>query len=100
MSRPLVSMPVADAAARASVLRRLELAVLRRLEGRASGDHPTRALGPGGDRAAARPYEPGDDARLVDWNLTARLGQVHVRQTEADRELETWVVAEIGRAHV
>jgi len=94
MSRPLVSMPVGDAAARASVLRRLELAVLRRLDGRASGDHATRTLGPGGDRAAARPYEPGDDARLVDWNLTARLGQVHVRQTEADRELETWVVAD------
>ena len=28
----------------------------------------------------------------MDWNLTARSGQVWVRQTEADRELETWVV--------
>jgi uncharacterized protein (DUF58 family) len=94
MSAPLLSMAAPDAAARAQVLRRLELAVLRRLDGRDSGDHASFAYGPGSERAGARPYAPGDDARLVDWNLTARSGQVWVRQTEADRELETWVVVD------
>jgi uncharacterized protein (DUF58 family) len=90
----LLSMPAAEAAARALVLRRLELAVLGRLGGMESGDYLTSAYGPGSERAGARPYEAGDDARLVDWNLTARAGSVWVRQTEADRELETWVVAD------
>jgi uncharacterized protein (DUF58 family) len=87
-------MAASDAAARAQVLRRLELAILRRLDGRDTGDHTSYAYGPGSERAGARPYAPGDDARLVDWNLTARSGQVWVRQTEADRELETWVVVD------
>jgi len=94
MSAPLLSMAASDAAARAQVLRRLELAIARRIDGRDSGDHTSFAYGPGSERAGARPYAPGDDARLVDWNLSARSGSVWVRQTEADRELETWVVVD------
>jgi uncharacterized protein (DUF58 family) len=94
MSTRLLALPATDAAARAQVLRRLELAVARRLDGREAGEHATASYGPGSERAGARPYEAGDDARLVDWNLTARSGSVWVRQTEADRELETWVVAD------
>ena len=44
--------------------------------------------------AGARPYGPGDDARRIDWNLTARALSPHVRTTEADRELETVIVAD------
>lgn len=94
MSAPLLSLAASDAAARSQVLRRLELAVAHRLDGRDSGDHASYAYGPGSERAGARPYAPGDDARLVDWNLSARSGQVWVRQTEADRELETWLVVD------
>ena len=47
----------------------------RRLDGVVSGDHATPAVGPGSERAGARAYEPGDDARLIDWNLTARVGR-------------------------
>ncbi|HTY71204.1 MAG TPA: DUF58 domain-containing protein [Actinomycetes bacterium] len=85
---------VAEVAARASVLRRLELEVLRRLDGSASGDHQTVQLGPGSERAGARAYQPGDDARLIDWNLTARSAETHVRTTEAEREIDTWLVAD------
>lgn len=76
------------------MLRRLELEVTRRLDGILSGDHLARSTGPGSERAGARPYEPGDDARLMDWNLTARSLGPHVRTTDADRELETWMVAD------
>lgn len=86
--------PVASVVSRAAVLRRLELEVLRRLDGLVSGDFRTHAIGPGSERAGARRYEPGDDARRMDWNLTARSLTPHVRTTEADRELETWVVAD------
>ena len=83
-----------DQVTRAAVLRRLELDVARRLDGRLSGDYRTPAYGPGSERAGAREYEPGDDARRIDWNLTARAHSPFVRTTEADRELETWVVVD------
>ncbi len=88
------SATVTDQLGRAEVLRRLELQIVRRLDGRASGDHRTSAIGPGSERAGAREYQPGDDARRIDWNLTARSHAVHVRSTEADRELQTWVIAD------
>jgi uncharacterized protein (DUF58 family) len=88
------SAPPASVAAKAAVLRRLELDVTRRLDGMLSGDYLARNHGPGTEPAGARAYGPGDDARRMDWNLTARALSPHVRTTEADRELETWVVAD------
>ena len=81
-------------ATKAAVLRRLELDLTRRLDGMVSGDYLTFTPGPGTDPAGARPYGPGDDARRIDWNLTARALSPHVRTTEADRELETFIVAD------
>jgi uncharacterized protein (DUF58 family) len=79
---------------KATVLRRLELDVTRRLEGLVSGDYLALATGPGTEAAGARPYAPGDDARHIDWNLSARTLSPHVRTTDADRELETCVVVD------
>ncbi len=59
-----------------------------------SGDYLTVASGPGSEPAGARLYNPGDDARRIDWNLTARTLAPHVRTTDADRELETWIVVD------
>lgn len=84
----------ADVAVKAAVLRRLELDVTRRLDGLISGDHLAFSPGPGSEAAGARPYGPGDDARRIDWNLSARALAPHVRTTEADRELETWILAD------
>ena len=83
-----------DAAAKAAVLRRLELDVTRRIEGVLSGAYAAYGRGPGTERVGARRYEPGDDARRMDWNLTARTNHPHVHVTEPDRELETWFVAD------
>ncbi len=93
--RPLPpSMPPGAVAAKAAVLRRLELDVRRRLDGMVSGDYLAWASGPGSEAAGARAYSPGDDARRIDWSLTARVVVPHVRTTEADRELETWIVVD------
>ena len=43
-----------------------------------------------------RGYQPGDDVRRIDWNVTARMQAPHVRETIADRELETWVVVDLS----
>ncbi len=52
--------------------------------------------GPGSEPGDARPYHPGDDVRRMDWSVTARTTEPHIRQTVADRELETWIVADLS----
>jgi uncharacterized protein (DUF58 family) len=76
------------------VLRRLELEVDRRLDGLITGDYLAWAMGPGTERTGARRYEPADDARRIDWNLSARSLDPQVRTTQADRELETTIVVD------
>ena len=83
-----------EVATRAAVLRRLELDVTRRLDGMLSGDFVTALPGPGSETAGSRAYGPGDDARRIDWNLTARSLGAYVRTTDADRELETSVIVD------
>ena len=77
-----------------AALRRLELTIVRRLEGFLHGDHLGLLPGAGADVNDARPYEPGqDDVRMMDWAVTARTTVPHVRETIADRELEVWAPA-------
>ncbi len=77
-------------------LRALELTVRGRLDGLLQGNHLGLVPGPGSEPGEARAYQPGDDVRRMDWAVTARTTQPHVRQTVADRELETWVVLDLS----
>ena len=74
------------------VLRRLEWRVLRRLDGRLQGDFRTLLHGNGVDVADLREYEPGDDVRHIDWNVTARMDTPYVRTYLEDRELTAWLL--------
>ncbi len=85
---------VASVSSNAAQLSRLELQVTIRLDGMLRGDFTGLRPGPGTETAGARTYEVGDDARRIDWNLTARSLTPQVRTTEADRELHTWVVVD------
>ncbi|HEV7725371.1 MAG TPA: DUF58 domain-containing protein [Modestobacter sp.] len=85
-----------DAASAAVMLRRLELTVRRRLDGLLQGDHLGLVPGSGSEAGDARTYHPGDDVRRMDWPVTARTQVPHVRETIADRELETWVVLDLS----
>jgi uncharacterized protein (DUF58 family) len=90
-----MSVPAPPRVAGASaeeVLRRLQIDVARRLDGMLHGDHEGLTPGHGSEPGETRLYEPGDDVRRIDWNVTARMPQVHVRETVADRELSTWVL--------
>jgi len=75
-------------------LRRLELLVTRKLDGLLQGDHQGIVPGGGTDAGEGRVYQPGDDVRRIDWNLTARSTVTSVLDTVADRELETWLVVD------
>ncbi|MBA3250385.1 MAG: DUF58 domain-containing protein [Geodermatophilaceae bacterium] len=88
---PRLKQDTADA-----VLRRLELTVRRRLDGLLHGNHLGLVPGAGSENAESRLYYPGDDVRRMDWPVTARTAVPHVRETIADRELETWVVVDLS----
>lgn len=80
---------------RGRALRSLELTVKRRLEGFLHGDITGLLTGPGTEPNEARPYQPGqDDVRRMDWNVTARSVEPHVRAPLAERELETWALVD------
>jgi uncharacterized protein (DUF58 family) len=74
------------------LLLRLEWRVIRRLDGRIQGAYRTGYRGIGMDLAGVRPYADGDDARHIDWNVTARLDELHIREFTEDRELTSWLV--------
>jgi uncharacterized protein (DUF58 family) len=79
-----------------AALRTLELTVRRRLDGLLQGNHIGLVPGPGSELGEARAYQPGDDVRRMDWAVTARTTEPHIRQTDADRELETWLVVDLS----
>ena len=70
-----------------AILRRVEWTVIRRLDGLLQGEYRTLFRGHGLDLADIREYEPGDDVRYIDWNVTARMDTPYVRQYLEDREI-------------
>lgn len=94
--RPSWAPPALDTGRLQVALRTMELNVRRRLDGLLQGNHLGLVPGPGTEPGDARVYQPGDDVRRMDWAVTARTGEPHIRQTIADRELETWVALDLS----
>jgi uncharacterized protein (DUF58 family) len=76
----------------AAALRALQIEVGRRLQGMLAGDYRSSHYGDGVELAQIRPYVPGDDVRRIEWNVTARTGEPHVRVNMAERVLVTWLL--------
>jgi uncharacterized protein (DUF58 family) len=74
------------------LLRALDISIGRRVEGLLAGDFRSNLLGSGTELAMIRPYVAGDDVRRIDWAVTARTGEPHVRVDLAERVLVTWLV--------
>jgi len=74
------------------LLVRLEWRVILRLDGRLAGGYRTAHRGTGTDLVGLREYTEGDDARHIDWNVTARLNEPQLRVFTEDRELTVWLV--------
>lgn len=79
------------------LLRRLEWQVARRLDGRLQGGYRTVWHGVGIDFTDLRHYTAEDDVRHIDWNVTARMDEIFVRQYTEERELTAWLV--LDRSH-
>ena len=78
------------------LLRQLEWHVIRRLDGLLQGDYRTLVRGSGLDLADLREYQPHDDVRHIDWNVTARLNAPHVRVFTEDREMSAWFLLDLS----
>lgn len=78
------------------VLQRLDWKVIRRLDGLLQGDYRTLFYGYGVDFADLREYQPEDDIRYIDWNVTARMDTPYVRQYVEDREITAWFLLDLS----
>jgi uncharacterized protein (DUF58 family) len=75
-----------------ALLRALDVVVRRRVEAILAGEYRSNSVGIGTELAQIRPYQPGDDVRRIDWNVTARTREPHVRDQVAERALVSWLV--------
>ena len=91
-----MTSPVPPPAETEALLRRLEYLVRNKLDGLLQGSYLGLVPGQGTEAGESRQYVPGDDVRRMDWPVTARTQVPHVRQTVADRELETWLVLDLS----
>ncbi len=78
------------------VLQRLDWQVVRRLDGLLQGDYRGLFRGHGIDFADLREYQPEDDVRHIDWNVTARMDTPYVRQFIEDREVTGWFLLDLS----
>ncbi|MDQ3930012.1 MAG: DUF58 domain-containing protein [Chloroflexota bacterium] len=78
------------------ILQRLDWQVIRRLDGLLQGDYRTLFYGSGVDFADLREYQPEDDVRYIDWNVTARMDMPYVRQYTEDREITAWFLLDLS----
>ena len=70
--------------------------MIRRLDGLLQGDYRSLFYGAGVDLADLREYQPGDDVRYIDWNVTARMNAPYIRQYSEDREITAWFLLDLS----
>lgn len=78
------------------LLQRLDWKVIRRLDGQLQGDYRSLFYGYGVDFADLREYQPEDDIRYIDWNVTARMSTPYIRQYMEDREITAWFLLDLS----
>lgn len=73
-------------------IRRIDLRTRRLVNESFAGAYHSIFKGRGIAFDAVRPYQPGDDVRDIDWNVTARADQAFVKQYTEERELTLMIV--------
>lgn len=72
--------------------RRYFIAVRRLADTLSHGTDRSRFLGSGLEYVQSRPYVAGDPVKSIDWRVTARTGQVHIKEYEAPKRLPAWIL--------
>jgi uncharacterized protein (DUF58 family) len=79
-------------------LRRLRWPLARRLAIHPGGDERSRVRGAGLEYSDVREYQPGDDPRTIDWNITARSDRPYVRESLPERGIDAWLLVDLTRS--
>ena len=77
-------------------VRQLQLRTHRLVNTALTGSYRSVFRGQGIEFEEVRPYEPGDDVRGIDWNVTARTGEPHVKSYREERELSVHCLVDRG----
>jgi uncharacterized protein (DUF58 family) len=77
-------------------VRRIEISTNRLVDQGVAGDYHSVFRGRGMEFASVRPYQPGDEIRTIDWNVTARMGQPFVKQFVEERDLTVFVAVDVS----
>jgi uncharacterized protein (DUF58 family) len=79
-------------------VRRLEITTRHLVRDIMAGEYSSAFRGRGVEFAEVREYQPGDDIRTIDWNVTARLGSAYVKRFLEERELTVLFLADVSAA--
>lgn len=77
-------------------VRRLEIRTRRVVEESLAGSYHSVFKGRGMEFAEVREYEPGDDVRSIDWNVSARMGHPFVKKFTEERELTVMLLVDVS----
>src|SRR5215203_2860547 len=75
-------------------VRRLQLKARRAVEDLLGGEYHSVFKGTGMAFEEVREYQPGDDVRAIDWNVTARMGHPFLKRYVEERELTVVLVVD------
>ena len=81
-------------------VRRIEIRTRRLVNDVFSGEYHSVFKGRGMEFAEVREYQPGDDVRTIDWNVTARSGTPHVKRFAEERELTVMLVVDASASTI
>src|SRR5277367_5631880 len=79
-------------------IRRIEIVSTRLVESVLSGNYLSTFHGTGLEFSEVREYAPGDEVRLIDWNVTARSGKPFIKVFQEERELTVILAVDISRS--
>jgi uncharacterized protein (DUF58 family) len=77
-------------------VRRLEITTRHLVRDIVAGEYSSAFRGRGVEFSEVREYQPGDDIRSIDWNVTARLGSAYVKRYLEERELTVLFVIDVS----
>ena len=77
-------------------IRRIEIATSRLASEQLAGQYHSAFKGHGIEFEEVRLYQPGDDVRAIDWNVTARAGEPHIKIFKEERELTVMLIVDMS----
>lgn len=77
-------------------VRHIEISTKRLVDQGVAGDYHSAFKGRGVEFAEVRPYEPGDEIRAIDWNVTARMGEPYIKRYVEERDLTIFTVVDVS----